>query len=88
MIKEHFTDAEKFFATIKQYAEAIKGTVLVADEAPYVGFVVYRDSGTDEMAKHFLIGAKYLNLGSISEGLRQMMRSQEGRRNWAKTLTP
>ena len=85
--KEYFTDPDTFFKAVKTYAADIKGTVLCADEIPYLGFVVFNDSAEDDKSKHFLMDSEYLNGWNIPEKLQQAMQSAEGKRVLAQSLS-
>jgi hypothetical protein len=83
---EYYTDPNTFFTAVRQYAADIGGFVLNADQVPYVGFVVYRESKEDEKSKYFLLDCKYLRDAALSEIIFQAMKSNKGKKALAKFL--
>jgi len=87
--REYLTDPDEFFEAVRAYAAEIKGTVLCADEVPYIGFTVFVDGAVqDDKCKHFLLEVKHLRGWKPPEMVQRAMRSNEGRRILAKSLEP
>jgi hypothetical protein len=87
--REHFTDPDVFFEAVRAYATEIRGTVLCADEVPYLGFTVFVDGVVEnDKGKHFLLHVRHLRGWKPPGMVRRALQTNEGRRVLARSLEP